>query len=83
MTFDEWVAALGARHLANLRLPELTRALRRLSSAYVERRHTVGRGGRWTARETSGVRAVLRTASFLTATTSIRHWMSRDAAPSS
>jgi hypothetical protein len=30
---------------ANLRLPELTRALRALSSAYVERRHTVGRGG--------------------------------------
>src|SRR4029434_6009827 len=27
------------------RLPELTRALRALSSAYVERRHTVARGG--------------------------------------
>jgi SAM-dependent methyltransferase len=45
MTFEEWVAALEQRHLANLRLPELTRALRALSSAYVERRHTVGRGG--------------------------------------
>jgi SAM-dependent methyltransferase len=45
MTFDEWVDALEKRHLANLRLPELTRALRALSSAYVERRHTVGRGG--------------------------------------
>jgi SAM-dependent methyltransferase len=45
MTFEEWVAALEKRHLANLRLPELTRALRALSSAYVERRHTVGRGG--------------------------------------
>ena len=45
MTVDEWVAALEKRHLANLRLPELTRALRALSSAYVERRHTVGRGG--------------------------------------
>ena len=45
MTFDEWVTALEKRHLANLRLPELTRALRALSSAYVERRHTVGRGG--------------------------------------
>jgi len=44
MTIDEWVAALEKRHLANLRLPELTRALRALSSAYVERRHTVGRG---------------------------------------
>jgi SAM-dependent methyltransferase len=45
MTFEDWVAALETRHLANLRLPELTRALRALSSAYVERRHTVGRGG--------------------------------------
>jgi len=45
MTFEEWVAALERRHLANLRLPELTRALRALSSAYVERRHTIGRGG--------------------------------------
>src|SRR6185503_8123930 len=45
MTFEEWVAALEKRHLANLRLPELTRALRALSSAYVERRHTVRRGG--------------------------------------
>ena len=45
MTFEQWVAALEQRHLANLRLPELTRALRALSSAYVERRHTVGRGG--------------------------------------
>jgi hypothetical protein len=45
MSFDEWIGALERRHLANLRLPELTRALRALSSAYVERRHTVGRGG--------------------------------------
>ena len=45
MTFEEWVAALEKRHLANLRLSELTRALRALSSAYVERRNTVGRGG--------------------------------------
>ena len=45
MTFEDWVAALEKRHLANLRLPEVTRALRALSSAYVERRHTVGRGG--------------------------------------
>lgn len=40
-----WLAALEARHLADLRLPEVTRALRALSSAYVERRHTVARGG--------------------------------------
>jgi SAM-dependent methyltransferase len=45
MTLEEWVAALEKRHLANLTRPELTRALRALSSAYVERRHTVGRGG--------------------------------------
>ena len=45
MGFEEWIAALEKRHLANLRVPELTRALRSLSSAYVERRHTVARGG--------------------------------------
>jgi len=32
------VTALEARHLADLRVPEVTRALRALSSAYVERR---------------------------------------------
>jgi SAM-dependent methyltransferase len=36
--FSHWLAALEARHLANLRVPEVTRALRALSSAYVERR---------------------------------------------
>jgi hypothetical protein len=36
--FSHWIAALEARHLANLRVPEVTRALRALSSAYVERR---------------------------------------------
>jgi hypothetical protein len=36
--FSRWMAALEARHLANLRVPEVTRALRALSSAYVERR---------------------------------------------
>jgi SAM-dependent methyltransferase len=34
-----WVSALEARHLADLRVQEMTRALRALSSAYVERRH--------------------------------------------
>src|SRR5947207_9931818 len=38
MGFDEWVAALEQRHLADLRVAEVTRALRALSSAYVERR---------------------------------------------
>jgi SAM-dependent methyltransferase len=36
--FLDWMAALEARHLADLRVPEVTRALRALSSAYVERR---------------------------------------------
>jgi hypothetical protein len=44
MQFEHWVAALEQRHLADLRIPEVTRALRALSSAYVERRHTVARG---------------------------------------
>ena len=44
MSFEEWVDALERRHMANLRLPEVTRALRALSSAYVERRHAVARG---------------------------------------
>jgi len=43
-SFADWVASLEERHLANLRVPELTRALRALSSAYVERRHKVAAG---------------------------------------
>jgi SAM-dependent methyltransferase len=39
-----WLAALEARHLADLRVPEVTRALRALSSAYVQRRHKVAQG---------------------------------------
>jgi hypothetical protein len=42
--FSEWLAALEARHLADLRVPEVTRALRALSSAYVERRQALARG---------------------------------------
>ena len=42
--FDDWLAALEVRHLANFRVPEVTRALRALSSAYVERRHKVAAG---------------------------------------
>jgi SAM-dependent methyltransferase len=45
--FQEWLAALERRHLADLRVPEVTRALRALSSAYVERRRqTTSAGGR-------------------------------------
>ncbi|HSL23982.1 MAG TPA: methyltransferase [Vicinamibacterales bacterium] len=42
MTFEGWIAALEARHLAELRFPEVTRALRALSADYVQRRHRVG-----------------------------------------
>ena len=52
--FAKWIAALETRHLADLRVPEVTRALRALSAAYVERRHTLGRGG---ALESAGKRA--------------------------
>jgi hypothetical protein len=41
---DRWLAALEQRHLADLRVPEVTRALRALSSAYVERRGGLSRG---------------------------------------
>lgn len=41
---QRWLTALEARHLADLRVPEVTRALRALSSAYVERRHKVAHG---------------------------------------
>ena len=42
--FADWLAALEQRHLADLRVPEVTRALRALSSAYVQRRHKVAAG---------------------------------------
>jgi hypothetical protein len=42
--FDRWMARLEARHLAELTFPEVSRALRALSSAYVERRETLARG---------------------------------------
>jgi SAM-dependent methyltransferase len=42
--FHRWFEALEGRHLANLRVQEVTRALRALSSVYVQRRgQTVGR----------------------------------------
>jgi SAM-dependent methyltransferase len=51
---DRWMAALEARHLADFRLVEVTRALRALSSAYVERRHAMQRGA---ALDSAGKRA--------------------------
>lgn len=45
-TRDEaWLAALNDRHLANLTQSEVTRALRALSSCYVERRDKLATGG--------------------------------------
>jgi SAM-dependent methyltransferase len=51
---ESWLAALEARHLADLTRPELTRALRALSSCYVERRDRLARGA---ALEGAGKRA--------------------------
>ena len=42
--FDRWLAALEARQLADLTFQEVSRALRALSSAYVERRARLARG---------------------------------------
>src|SRR5258708_12196032 len=51
---EGWLAALEARHLASLTRPELTRALRALSSCYVERRERLTSGA---ALEGAGKRA--------------------------
>src|SRR4051812_14219655 len=42
--FAKWVDASERRHLAELTFPEVSRALRALSSAYVERRHRLNAG---------------------------------------
>jgi hypothetical protein len=42
--FAAWIEALEARHLAQLRFSEVSRALRALSSAYVERRDRLPHG---------------------------------------
>ena len=52
--FSAWIAALDERHLANLTPPEVGRALRALSSCYVERRSRLAEGA---ALETAGKRA--------------------------
>jgi len=43
--FHSWVAALESRHLADLTFSEVSRSLRALSSAYVERRAAIAEGG--------------------------------------
>src|SRR5215210_2187328 len=42
--FDAWMQALEAAHLADLTFSEVSRALRALSSAYVERRGRLAEG---------------------------------------
>jgi hypothetical protein len=42
--FEDWIAALERRHLAELTFAELSRALRALSATYVERRQRIGEG---------------------------------------
>lgn len=42
--FDAWLHRLEARHLADLTFPEVSRALRALSSTYVERRDRLAEG---------------------------------------
>ena len=44
-TVDEWLAALEQRHFADLTASEVARALRALSSCYVERRAKLADGG--------------------------------------
>ena len=45
--FADWMAALEARHLADLTFREVSRALVALSSAYVERRARLAAGAAW------------------------------------
>jgi len=45
MSLDTWLTALDERHLADLTPSEVARALRALSSCYVERRGKLERGG--------------------------------------
>jgi len=44
-SFTRWIAALEAKHLAELTFPEASRALRALSSTYIEGRQQLARGG--------------------------------------
>ena len=64
--FDTWIHDLETRHLSDLRFAEVSRALRALSSTYIERRATIHHGacaGR--RRETRRVCPVLRSPSLL------------------
>lgn len=54
LAVNRWLATLEARHLADLRFAEVTRALRALSAAYVQRRRS---GGPRAALDSAGKRA--------------------------
>src|SRR5688572_25893030 len=54
MSLESWLAALDERHLADLTPSEVARALRALSSCYVERRGKLASGG---ALDSAGKRA--------------------------
>jgi len=53
---ERWVAALESRHFSDLTFQEVSRALRALSSTYVERRHRLGQGA---ALDGAGKRAAM------------------------
>ena len=78
---DDWVAALEQRHLANLTRSELTRALRALSSCYVERREKLAGGA---ALEGHGKRAAFALfygpLHFLTVTAVVRALLANERA---
>ena len=78
-SIDGWLAALEARHLANLTRPELTRALRALSSCYVERRDRLTSGA---ALEGAGKRAAFALfygpLHFLTVTAVVRAMLAHE-----
>jgi len=79
LQFNAWFAALERRHLANLSGPELTRALRALSSCYVERRGKLAGGA---ALQGEGKRAAFAAfygpMHFLTVTEIVRGLGARD-----
>ena len=59
---EDWLAALEKRHLSDLTFAEVSRALRALSSTYVERRSRSRRAQRWPARASARLCALLRAA---------------------
>ena len=53
LRFDQWLRDLEAKHLADLTFPEVSRALRALSSTYVERRSRLTDGAALSQRPSS------------------------------